>query len=291
MSHETESPAPPVDLSHGDGPEPAEGDPRLPLNRAVSARPPPRSDGRPRQDPSLPYDLRNRNDRERPRAALDGGRPCPRGAPGLAEVAEAMAFVDPGGDGDEEDPLAPRHDVRPRPSETMVGSTSPLHTADDANTVVDASSLTPGDAERIIAAADAERAATGRRPAKLLPGSAALPAASAAPAPQLGPARSPGHCRRGSPSASVAAGRARPVAAPEPELRSRVVSPSSTTKSDHAPALLGAWLCGVLEPGEQREPQRDPFPRTASGRRCAVPSPCPTSEGECVASRAAGSSR
>ncbi len=63
----------------------------------------------------------------------------------------------------------------PRPSETIAGSQGPLHTAEDANTVVDISSLSPDDAERIIAAADAEKRPRIPRPQTLRPTSSALP--------------------------------------------------------------------------------------------------------------------
>jgi len=101
-------------------------------------------------------------------------------APPLTEVAPAPAvrhdLLASAPDVELELSPEPVAKVRPRPSETMVGSRSPLHTAEDANTIVDASTLTADDAERILAAADADgRAGASKRAATLLAPAAGLP--------------------------------------------------------------------------------------------------------------------
>ena len=85
----------------------------------------------------------------------------------------------------------------PRPSETMVGSEGPLHTAEEANTAVDVGALSPKDAERIIAAADA-----GLPPPKrtLLSPPKSLP-----PPPPLRPSTRPPPAASPNPRGSIAA--------------------------------------------------------------------------------------
>jgi hypothetical protein len=112
-----------------------------------------------------------------------GSIPPPKGsvppAP-LTEVAPAPEFrpeyrVQPVIDDATEPGLDLRSVPRPRPSETMIGATSPLHTAEDANTAVNLSSLSPADAGRILAAAEADGRSLPRRGPMLLAPAAGLP--------------------------------------------------------------------------------------------------------------------
>jgi hypothetical protein len=99
----------------------------------------------------------------------------------LTEVAPAPAVrKDPSGDAVVREVPHAGVDLggvpRPRPSETHVGATSPLHTAEDANTAVNLSSLSSADAGRILAAAEADGRSHPRpRAPTLLGTSAQLP--------------------------------------------------------------------------------------------------------------------
>jgi hypothetical protein len=194
VSHETESPVPPGGPPHADGEEP------LPFKRALTERPP----GSTRLPGAHAHVMTSGalGDRALPRPQTMAGigidgvpqslRDVDVPAPPLTEVAPAPAVkralpsqpkpaaalgsaptgdAREGGDGTAHALSYPR----PRPSETMVGSRAPLHTAEDANTQVDLGSLSPDDAERILAAAEADSHAQARRAPTLLTPASVLP--------------------------------------------------------------------------------------------------------------------
>jgi hypothetical protein len=112
-------------------------------------------------------------DTEVPTAPLTEVLPAPEVRYDLAPDSDVATVEAPAAEQD--DAAAATYVVAPRPSETVAGSQGPLHTAEDANTQVDISSLSPDDAERIIAAADAEKRAHPVRSTTLRPASSALP--------------------------------------------------------------------------------------------------------------------
>ena len=162
MSHETESPP---------GEPRADADAPLPFQRELTEPPPPTST----TAPNASGHVMSPGTHFRPQTMVGiGSIPPPKDSVPPAPLTEveaapavrkdvAMAGVDPAGT------------PRPRPSETMVGATSPLHTAEDANTAVNLSSLSPADAGRIIAAAEADGRAPPRRTLTLPAPAAAFP--------------------------------------------------------------------------------------------------------------------
>jgi len=132
---------------------------------------------------------------------------------------------------------------KPRPSETLVGSQAPLHTAEEANTAVDISSLTPADAERILAGVDAERVAHAARPpvARTAPGT--LP-----PPPPL----------------------LRPNSSPPPPLR----HPGSVPPAAPQAAQPGG-LSSLTRPASARPPAPSPLASPPAARSSYPPPPPP----------------
>ncbi len=210
-------------------------------------------------------------------------------APPLTEVVPAPAVRR---DLEDSDPVAAEAKMpKPRPSETMVGSRSPLHTAEDANTAVDVSSLTPGDAERIIAAADADARASPKRPVTLLAGSGALPPPpgtrrSSIP-PAMGPSSSPdpfpkiGPLRKG---ALLSAGAAvspstRSSFPPPPGKRANTLVVFGAPPVPHPPVTpggpnlneAGSLRAFLARPGAN--PQASLTPKPATARPSTVPPP------------------
>jgi len=166
VTHETESPAPLAGHPHADSEEP------LPLQRALTEPPPNPGDDSAQHgyvmSPGIP-----RVQRLHTISGATVPPPAEVPAPPPTEVAPAPD-VHP--DFARREAAAARAPVpAPRPSETLVGSRAPLHTAEDANTGVDISSLSADDADRILAAADAERRTPQKRDSTVATTSSALP--------------------------------------------------------------------------------------------------------------------
>ena len=118
-------------------------------------------------------------------AALGGAGGAATGDVPSAPLTEVVPAPEVRREGESGEPSPPRAGVGhglgapqvpiAQPSETIIGTRAPLHTAAEANTQVDASTLSADDADRIIAAAEADQRLQARRPLSARSPSSVLP--------------------------------------------------------------------------------------------------------------------
>ena len=154
MSHEIEPPAPSPGPPSSTRAGPSAVDEEMPLRRVLPERPPDSATRPHVMSPGTPHI-------QRPQTIAGIGTLAPPPIlippPPLTEVVPAPDVRPEPASLPESLPEVGASAVpRPRPSETVMGSRGPLHTAEEANTGVDITTLSADDADRILAAAEAQ---------------------------------------------------------------------------------------------------------------------------------------